>query len=480
MPMLMMLFLTLACLPEAWARPLAWFAEPWVAVSCSWAAALLEVTFAAIINLSTTRALARGVRHEKVFRRYLRGRWYHQIGLFVSFGLSLYLFGYGWAIHTLWSHDGVPLPGTELLLLAPFFAALCLSWAFFYDSERHFWEDATESDTPREFFNRPGYVWFQFRQNLALVFLPIVLLVGIKELHRLFPELSRSWEVQAAILTTVVAIGVVVTMPWIVRLFLGLKPLPDGPLRRRLEVVARRLNFRATEILVWNTRGGAANAMVVGVFPFLRYVLLTDRLIQELSPEEVEAVFGHEIGHVKHYHMPLYLVFLLISLTVLGQLLIPYEEQIDEILHLHGRHDLAVLPQVIALALYIFLVFGFLSRRCERQADIYGCRAVSCALLPCPGHGAGLALPDGGRVLCPTGIQTFIQALERVAQLNGISREKPGFFQSWQHSTIARRVSFLQGVLRDPREEPRFQRRVLLVKCGLFAVLAVAIVWLQI
>jgi hypothetical protein len=39
--------------------------------------------------------------------------------------------------------------------------------------------------------------------------------------------------------------------------------------------------------------------------------------------------------------------------------------------------------------------------------------------------------------------------------------------QSWQHSTIARRIDFLHQVLTDQSVEKRFQKRVALVKCAL-------------
>src|SRR5262249_38741778 len=68
-----------------------------------------------------------------------------------------------------------------------------------------------------------------------------------------------------------------------------------------------------------------------------------------------------------------------------------------------------------------------------------------------------------------------IYALEKVAQVNGISRDRPGFFQSWQHGSIARRVAFLYGLLKDPAAERRFQRRTALVKWGLLAVLGAAL-----
>jgi hypothetical protein len=135
----------------------------------------------------------------------------------------------------------------------------------------------------------------------------------------------------------------------------------------------------------------------------------------------------------------------------------------------------ALLPFLSSLVLYIFVVFGFLSRRCERQADIFGCRAVSCSHADCPGHTPEATLQPEGRGLCSTGIRTFIQALEKVAHLNGISRSRPGWLQSWQHSTIARRVEFLQRMLVDPEVEPRFQRRVALVKWALIGGLAVVL-----
>jgi hypothetical protein len=60
-----------------------------------------------------------------------------------------------------------------------------------------------------------------------------------------------------------------------------------------------------------------------------------------------------------------------------------------------------------------------------------------------------------------------MDALEKVGHLNGMSRDRPGWMQSWQHSTIARRIDFLHDVLADQAVEQRFQKRVALVKCAL-------------
>ena len=51
---------------------------------------------------------------------------------------------------------------------------------------------------------------------------------------------------------------------------------------------------------------------------WFRYVLLTDALIETSSPAEVAAVFGHEVGHVAHRHLPFFGFFFLGSLGVMS------------------------------------------------------------------------------------------------------------------------------------------------------------------
>ena len=88
--------------------------------------------------------------------------------------------------------------------------------------------------------------------------------------------------------------------------------------------------------------------------------------------------------------------------------------------------------------IYLFLAFGFLSRSCERQADLLGCRVASR--------------------------ESFIRALEKVAIINGISTEKPGWFAAWQHGTISQRIGFLRQLYDNPNLEHRFQRRLRILK----------------
>jgi Zn-dependent protease with chaperone function len=498
MSFLLMVFFVLVCLFEDYPAPL-------VLPTLGGSAFLTWLTVAAVaanawrLSWVVRRRLERDPHgRDAVLHRYERARFYHQIGLLGAYVLSLAVFGWGWAVNHFWGDGELGGPvGAELLVLAPFLAAQLASWTFFYDVERasqramrRLLEEGRaawpESGHEGAAGGRASYVLFQFRQKLGLVFIPVLLLVFQKELYRVLPPRWR--EVPgAANAGGILALALVfVTMPWIVRLVLGLKPLPPGPLRDRLWATSRRLKFRCSNILLWNTRSGMANAMVIGIVPWVRYVVFTDRLVEDFSPEEVEAVFGHEVGHVKHHHMLYYLGFLTASMavlflaaergaTALKGLLdgVPALAYVGSRLSVDGFWGAA--PVVACTLTYIFVVFGFLSRRCERQADVFGCRTVSCREADCPGHAEGAELPPGGRGLCPTGIRTFIRALEKVALVNGISRDKPGFLQSWQHSTIARRVEFLQRVLQDPREERRFQRRVAVVKWAMFLVLGAAL-----
>jgi len=473
MPLLLLLFLTLALLPEEWSRPWEPLASPVRSAAVTWLGVALIAAFARAIAAGVARQVTAYPEHrERVLRRYGQLRTYHILLLLGVYAASLYVLGWGWTVQEVCSHGGQMLPGAELVLVAPFLAGLVLSWISFYDAERAL-HTAGEGETPEPFWPRGAYIAFHLRQNLAFVFAPLLLLVSMKGLHRLYPTDEGTAAARAIMILGVVLTGaVIIGMPWLLRLALGLKPLSPGPLRTRLEASARRLRFRCSDILVWNTRRGVANAMVAGVVPWIRYVVLTDRLMTELTPDEVEAVFGHEIGHVKHHHMVYYLGFLIVSMFLMITVIrclsfyLPFLDQIDK--------TITALPLVAMLGPYIFVVFGFLSRRCERQADVFGCRAVSCARPECFGHEAGLDLAPRGRGLCPTGIGTFIEALEKVARLNGISRDKPGLLGSWLHSTIALRVEFLQDVRRDPTVERRFQRRVALVKWGLFLGLLAA------
>jgi Zn-dependent protease with chaperone function len=492
MPFLQLVFLTLACMPDLESMPLPAFG--WIDASRSAALSWLGMVIVAANAFRVSHRVRRTLelnpsRRGQVLHWYERRQFLHQLLLFGVFALAVGGFGWGWAVGELWRYRETSLPLPEALLLAPFLAGMVSSLAFFYDADRAFFRSAPHLPTSEpldKFPRRWTFVAFQLRQKLALVFLPLVLMLGHKELARQAPPSWAEWQGVVSAVDAVAMLAVFASMPWGFRLVLGLKPMPAGPLRDRLLAAARRINFRCSDLLQWNTHRAMANAMVVGLFPWPRYVVFTDRLLEEFAPEEVEAVFGHEAGHIKHWHMPFYLGFMLMSMGVLFlaislclpalQPLFGMEELTAQQAEGSGHSAyLQMLPVVLFLLAYVFVVFGFVSRRCERQADLFGCRAVSCRRRDCAEHNLGEPLAEGGG-LCATGVRTFIRALEKVAHVNGISRDRPGFLQSWQHGTIARRVAFLERVLADHAVARRFQWRVALVKWGMFLALGAMLV----
>ena len=116
---------------------------------------------------------------------------------------------------------------------------------------------------------------------------------------------------------------------------------------------------------------------------------------------------------------------------------------------------------------------------------------MSCADPNCTGHDAATIYPPRAHGLCPTGIRTFVRALERVDFMNGPSIGEPTahrptlgdmirgllkWLRAWQHSTMGRRVVFLLSLIDNPRKERHFQRRVTLLRWALLAALVAALV----
>ena len=330
------------------------------------------------------------------------------------------------------------------------------------------------------------YLLLRARQSLGLI-LPVILMYVMRRdvLGRFFPgwdENALAEPIEIAVLGTVV----LTISPLFVRLAWPARSLPPGPLRRRLERIAGRVGFRFTDILVWDTGGMMVNACVTGILPGFRYVLLSDALLESLTPLEAAAVFGHEIGHVAHRHFLYFAFFFMGSLGLLSLLAEILSKSGPLLVQLASLSPWSpsVLSEVIqgvalliALGLYFWVVFGHLSRRFERQADVFGSKVVSCDLVDCPPHtdldNDRSPEPIRGRkpTLCPVGIRIFADALANVARSNGLDQNG----RSWRHGSIANRIAFLEGLERHPEREQRFQRGVLRFRLGLGVVLALAV-----
>lgn len=465
MPFVYLLLFALVCLQTHWPAPPDWLTDEGCAILMG-AIVVISWLTAEVIGKFLAWQMARHPEQRgSLLRRYGRMRRWHFIGLLLAFVGALYLLGWGNVLKRFWETwtpeyfvNGDNYPGIQLAMLAPFFLGLVASWERFYQVEKTAYEVV---HAPDRFVSRFSYLLMQVRHQFFMVLPPIFVMLLLQAVYIFVPDRDATIPALGCLLALAL-----ILMPMLLRIFLGLKPLPAGPLRDRLEGTAQRLHFRYSNVLVWHTRHLFANALVTGFIPWLRYIILTDRLIDELTPEEIEAVFGHEVGHIKYHHLFFYLAFFLTSFILLGF----YWEMIKEWLkpdilaavrwvpYLGASVDdktlttLSPFGKLVLLAGYTLLVFGFLSRRCERQADLYGASTVST--------------------------EAFINALEKVAAINGIPRNRAGnWLLSWQHPTIAQRVEFLEAMRDNPGRVPPFHLSILLLRWCFFIALGV-LVWL--
>ena len=135
----------------------------------------------------------------------------------------------------------------------------------------------------------------------AVIGLPLLAL-----LIYLVQSAGALWWLWAFVVFFLFQLVMVVVYPMcIMPLFNKLEPLEDGPLKERLFALAERTGFRAKTILVMDgsRRSAHSNAFFAGFGRFRRIVLF-DTLIEQMAPEELEAVLAHEIGHYKLGHIP--------------------------------------------------------------------------------------------------------------------------------------------------------------------------------
>jgi STE24 endopeptidase len=325
----------------------------------------------------------------------------------------------------------------DLLLLAPVLAMILTQMACRYWFERR--------RRRRMNLGPLRYLLLRSRVELAMVLVPWLALMTLTDLSEMLFE-------QAAVQTPItlgVVVLIVVVSPVFIRHVWDTSPLPDGPLRERLDAFCERSNFGCNELLVWHTDRHLANAGVVGPTPLVRYVLLSDVLLEHFEPAEVEAVFAHEVGHVRCRHMLFYMVFAISFIVFYGNGVYVLEHA--GLLPAFGQlwFD-AVAPHTVLMlgfaALYWGVGFGIISRRMEQQADLYALRNTADPM-------------------------SFVVALEKLAATGYVSRRS----SFWRHFSIERRTEFLHSVLRDPSLGDRYERRVRRIKYGFSIVAAAAL-----
>jgi STE24 endopeptidase len=232
-----------------------------------------------------------------------------------------------------------------------------------------------------------------------------------------------------------VAVQVLLAWAWpalIAPLFNRFEPLPEGPLRVRLERLAQEAGFRNRGLYLMDAsrRSGHSNAYFTGLFR--PRIVLFDTLVQNMSVDEAASVLAHEIGHYRKHHvhrrLALSLAGTFLMLLVLSRL-VPWPP-----LHAAFGFPAPTLHGAVALFTLGGGVFVFwlsplaaaLSRRHEYQADRY---AVRLARAP----------------------EALAAALVRLNRENLSNPDPHPWFSAWHysHPTLVERLDAIHAAARS-------------------------------
>lgn len=373
---------------------------------------------------------------------------------------------------------GKLLVAPGLLAVTPFLLSLTLVWIASYPADRAIRQIALEASLLRGAPTRPvwslsDYLVYNLRSQVLFIFAPMFLILAARDLIEMYEKplarFSRSvlmpptpaganpalaYDFLPDLLLGASAGVIALLAPLFLRYVWVTRPLPQGPLRDRLLHLCLQLRMRCREILVWQSGGMIVNAAVMGVFSPLRFVLITDAMLEQMDDTRIEAVFGHEAGHVKRKHLWYFLLFAFISGCAVMVL--------SALRPMFSASEYQLVTGIFATGLILkwTLLFGWISRRFERQADLYGVRTLALANLPChlpcKLHRQGGGPAPAGDPLCQSAAHIFAATLHDVAHLNGIPPEA----RSWRHGSIAKRSRTVVQMAQDPLATARFERMV--------------------
>jgi STE24 endopeptidase len=207
-------------------------------------------------------------------------------------------------------------------------------------------------------------------------------------------------------------------------IFYKFEALDNEDLRRRLVVLSERAGTRVRGVYRWklSEKSKKANAALTGMGA-TRRIILADTLLDNYTPEEIEAVLAHELGHHVHRHI-LKSIFVQAAITLFGFWAADWVLRYAVDHHTFRFDELSDFANLPLLAL-VSVVLSFLlmpalnaySRFNERQADRYAFESISS-------------------------VEPFITSMNKLAEQN-LAERTPSKWVEWffhSHPAISRRL----------------------------------------
>ncbi|MGA8164889.1 MAG: M48 family metallopeptidase [Waddliaceae bacterium] len=298
-----------------------------------------------------------------------------------------------------------------------------------------------------------SYAWMQLSLTLPFTF-PFLLFSSLLDIGDLVIDgkwktmlLYQSNQLGEALIafafTGAFLVAMVLFFPPLLQKFWACKGIQNPAILQRLETLCRRARFKHAGMKTWTVMNHAYTAAIVGVLPRFRYVIFSQKILDALPPESLEAILAHEIGHNDRKHLLIYPFILLGMMAGTALFSLFFSESIDTYFSLRAAltpsplwnivYSLAVfLPYLAMIFLYLRFVFGFFSRLFEREADL---------------HVFHLGIPA----------TTMQEALDALGRLTGNTHDLP----NWHHGSIQERIDFLEKAKHQPSLIARHHQKVI-------------------
>jgi STE24 endopeptidase len=206
-------------------------------------------------------------------------------------------------------------------------------------------------------------------------------------------------------------------------IFYKFEPLDDEDLRRRLVMLSQRAGTRVRGVYRWklSEKSKKANAALTGLGN-TRRIILADTLLDNYSPDEIEAVLAHELGHHVHRHI-LKSILVRAGITFVGfwaaNFALHYSVDHGMFLQLSDFANMPLLALVsVVLSFLLMPAMNAYSRFNERQADRYAFESIAT-------------------------VDPFISSMNKLAEQN-LAERTPSKWVEWffhSHPSISRRLA---------------------------------------
>lgn len=459
------------------------------------------------------------------------------IGRFAAIGLhAVNVLVFGW-LDAVRAQIGDMILVDEVVAIWPPLMVIALGWWSLYPVERRvrdaiIFRQAEQGHTVWPTPARGVFVWWNFRHHAMLILVSMLLITAWVETCSLYAPTIASWlglsepdgRGGATVFSVMQLVGVGIVFafsPLVVRIAWDTVPLRSGPMYERLIEMCRRHGLKMGGILIWRTHGTLVNAAAIGLVPPVRYILISDALLDLMPRPQVEAVMAHEIAHVRLRHIPWLAGSMLASSGVIAAAIVgvatllgafdshtqnfveprPDVSMSDDSLEpslqesvIGGWLDIASAVLVVGGAL---TVLGFVSRRMEWQADAFAAKQLTMdppRLEQAQSHAYGELAPaanvssgpepspwaftpqpknflieQGSDRISPHAAHAMIDALRMVAEVSHIPLTR----WSWRHGSIAHRQRRLRDLVGMPIDRLPIDRDVRWIKRGVAAALIV-------